>query len=836
MRKPFRLLRRILAGAAALLLLVPLAAAGLLWWTLPAGRGSLALPGLGAPVEIALDEAGIPTVRAASARDAALAMGWLHARDRLFEMETMRRGAAGRLAEMVGPAALRGDRFTRTLGLARRAEADLAALPAETRALLEAYAAGVNAWIAARGRFAAPEFLALGAPAPWRPADSLLWGKVMGLWLSGHWRVDLERGRLAALLPPARLADLWPEDRTAGRPDRHAAGPPPGAGASTLAGLAAPAAGPVPTPLPDPAAAARLLAALPRFPADAPLPDSASNAWAVSGRRAAGGAPLLAADPHLGFGAPILWYLARIELPGETLQGATSPGVPFVVIGRNRRVAWGFTITGSDTQDVFVERVTAGRPDHYDTPEGPRPFAVREEVIHVRGGPDETLRVRETRHGPVLSDLDAAAPGGGQGEGGSGGTVLAVAMANLASPDSAAAGLHALNRAGSVAEARAAASLIASPPQNLMVADSAGRIALYLTGRVPLRRGGDGSLPVPGWDGGGDWLGWVPFDSLPHVEDPGEGMLANANNRVAPPDAAAFLGRDWFGDWRFRRIGALLAARPRHDAAGFAAMQMDSVSLLARDLQPVLRAAPRPAGAAGAARDLLLAWDGAADPDRPQPLIFNAWWRAMIRALLRGAGLPEGTAGGGLAGPEFLRLVLTDAAAGARWCGDAGCAALAAAVLEETVGALQEAHGQDPATWRWGAVHVARFEHPVLRFVPLLGRWTSLSAVTGGDGETVNRGAMTGLPPAPFRHVHGAGLRAVFDLARPDAALLVIATGQSGHPLSPHWGDLLARWRDGAMLTPGGGGTAFRLLPRARPGPRRMRAARRRPEKCGNAM
>jgi penicillin amidase len=540
------------------------------------------------------------------------------------------------------------------------------------------------------------------------------------------------------------------------------------------------------------------------------LPDSASNAWAVSGARSASGAPLLASDPHLGFNAPVLWYLARMDLgDGRMMAGATSPGVPGIVIGRTRDLAWGFTTTHSDTQDVFVE--TPAGPDAYETPDGPRPFAVREETIAVRGAAEPVrVRVRETRHGPVISDLDP--------EGAAGGRVLAVSMANLAPDDTSAAGLLALNRARTVAEGKAAAALITGTPQNLMLADRAGGIAMALTGRTPVRRGGDGSLPAPGAGGEHDWTGWVPFDALPHAQDPPGGALANANNRVSPPGHPVFLGRDWFGDWRFRRVGELLAARARHDAAGFAAMQRDTVSLLARELlaapDSALRRAPRPEGAAAAtaAHDLLMAWDGDVAADRPEPLVFNAWMRAARRLALENGGAPPG-----VGGPEFLRRVLSPDGRGAvPWCGG-DCPALAVRALREAVAELQATEGPDPAAWRWGRVHVARFEHPLLRFVPLLGAWTRLEAPTGGDEETVGRGGMRGAGPASWRHVHGAGLRLVADLADPDRTLAVIATGQSGHPLSAHWGDLLPAWRDGAVvalgLAPDGGSARFRLLP-----------------------
>ena len=767
-RPPSRLrwLRRLSLLLLALALLVAAGLAGALWWTLPAEEGELRLAGLSAPVEVRFDEQGIPRIAAADERDAAMALGWLHARDRMFQMELMRRGAAGRLAELLGPPALRLDRFTRTLGLARRAGADLVAQSPETRAVLEAYAAGVNAWITARGRFAAPEFLALGAPEPWRPEHSLLWGKVMGLWLSGNWRAELERAQLAAILPPERLRELYPAEASAGRPDEPQA---------SL----------------DPDRLRRLAAALPRFPEPGTLPGSASNAWAVSARHSASGAPLLASDPHLGFQAPILWYLARIDLKdGRMLAGATSPGVPFLVIGRNAHLAWGFTTTQSDTQDLFVERLAG--PDAYETPDGPRPFTVVEERIAVRGAAPETLRVRETRHGPVLSDLDEAQRADG--------TVLALGAANLAPEDTAATGLHALNQAGSVAEARGAAALITSPSQNLMTADAGGGIGLLLTGRTPVRRTGDGTVPVPGWDGAHDWLGWVPFDALPHVVDPPSGVLANANNRVAPADNPVFLGADWIADWRFRRIGALLGARPQQDAASFVAMQHDTVSPFAQSLigpGSLLRGLPLAEGAVGQAQELLLGWDGDVAGDRPEPLIFNAWLKRLGRLALAAGGVPNGA---GPASAAFLGWVLSPDNRAAAWCaGD--CRALAARALAESVADLQRSLGDQPGQWRWGMVHRAVFEHPILRAIPGLASVVRLEAETGGDEWTVSRGGLRGGSGLEaWQHVHGAGLRMVADLASPDSTLAVIATGQSGNPLSRHWGDLLPAWRDGGMI------------------------------------
>ncbi len=763
MRALLRFSGRLLAFVAVVALLGIGFAAALVYSSVPDAREELALPTLSAPVEITLDEHAIPRITAQTERDAAVALGWLHARDRMFQLETMRRGAQGRLAELVGSSAARLDRFSRTLGLAQRAEADLAALTPETRDLLEAYAEGVNARLSALGRLTAPEFLLLGEPEPWRPEHSLLWAKVMGLWLSGSWRRDIERARLIDRLPRERFEALFPPDDSPGRPDLQASAP-----AVEAAHLA------------------RILDAVPVFGVDAPLPSSASNAWAVAAGRSASGAPILAADPHLGFQAPILWYLARIELPdGRFRAGATSPGVPLVVIGRNERLAWGFTTTHSDTQDVFVERLAG--PDAYQTPDGPRPFTVREERIRLRGGGEEVFRVRETRHGPVISDLDPSAAMPNE--------VLSVAMANLAPADTAADGLLALNRARNLAEARAAAALISSPPQNLTVADADGRIGMYLTGRTPVRRSGDGTLPARGWDSSADWTGFVPFDAMPHAEDPASGILAAANSRPAPPGHPVFLGREWNGDWRLRRIGELIAARPRHDAAGFVAMQNDTVSLFAREVLPTLRAV-QPGAEAARAHALLRDWTGEMAADAPQPLIFHAWLAAFRREALRAAELPADLD----IGPEALRNILHPDGRGAAFCGAGGCAPLLASALDAAVGELRSAHGSDPAAWSWGAAHTARFEHPVLRFIPVLGPLARLEVPTGGDGETLARGGFRGAGERPFGHLHGAGFRGVFDLSDPDGALVMIATGQSGHPLSNHWGSLLQRWGNGDVV------------------------------------
>ncbi len=749
-----KLIRRGLALLAILLLLATATLAGLLWITLPPARQSAAIPGLGATVDITFDPDGVARIRAGNALDAAAALGFVHARDRMFQMELMRRAASGRLSELFGPATIGFDASMRTLGLRQSALADFAELPPATRAVLEAYSRGVNAWIAARGRFSAPEFIAFGTPEPWTPVDCLLWEKTLGLWLSGNYRVELARLALAGKLTPAQIQELWPAP--------HAQ---PGADAALDHRYAAAAAG--------------VLGALPRFPARFTLPATASNEWAVDGSHSATGAPLLAGDPHLGFSLPGIWYLARIDTPQETLAGATAPGVPFLVIGHNAHIAWSFTSNGAAVQDVFEE--TPVDADHYLGPDGPLAYGLREERIRVRGNPDTLLTVRATRHGPVISDLSSEP-----------GRVLAVEMANLAPHDTAASGLLALNQAADLDQAGAAAALITAPVQNLLVADP-HRIGLFVTGRVPIRRAGDGSVPVPGASGADDWTGLAAGGQLPRFIAPASGRLVNANERVAPADFPLPLGHDWYGDWRARRIRQLLARSDRLTVQDFTAMQNDAVSLYAQDILPVLRAVPVPEGLAARALALLTGWDGAMARGAAQPLIYNAWLHGFHAALAARAGIPNRTP----ASPwmEFTAFVLTDPA-GAAWCGG-DCRPLLASTLQTAMAELAARYGADPARWRWGEAHPAVFANQLLHNIPLLDPIAVARVPARGDDATIDRG---GMGPDSLDDIHGASYRGVYDLADLDRSRFMLAPGQSGNPFSRHARDFLRRWSDGETI------------------------------------
>ena len=740
-------------------------AAALIWRVLPPQDDVLSIPGVDDPVGVTFDSNDIPFIRASSPTDAATALGYIHARDRMFQMELMRRAASGTLAAVFGAAALPNDKEMRILGVRESAEADAADLSPPARALLQAYADGVNAWITRRGRLSAPEFVFLGKPQPWTIVDSLLWGKTMGLWLSGNWEVELQRLALSAHMSREKIDSLWPVAVKPAPPVDAALAYPVGAEA----------------------AARQALAWVRHFPQAFTQPAQASNAWAVSGGHTASGQPLLAGDPHLAFNFPGLWYLARIDTPEGTLAGATVPGLPFLVIGHNDHVAWTFTSTGADTQDIFVERVTADGTQ-YETPDGPKPFTTRREVIQVRGKPDVVLTVRMTRHGPVIDD------------GPDPHSVLTVEMANLAPHDTDADGLLLLNQARWVSDAGLAATKITSPIQNLMTADTAGNIAFYTTGRVPLRRAGDGSWPVDGADGQHDWTGWATGDALPHRVNPPSGQLLNANEPTAPPGFPVNLGRDTFGDWRAARIRELLADSDRETPQSFALMQTDIVSDYALRLLPALNALAVPkSDPAAPAAALLQGWDGRMAMEDPQPLIFNAWIHAFKGAVLAANGVDPDEAP--VLDDRFILSLLLPADGAGRqaklWCqGDCGTLLLSA--LDQSMATLRHYHGADPKSWRWGAAHPALFAHPLLSRLPLIGGLGRITTPVPGDATTIDVTAPGFLPGrAAFTALHGPELRGVYDLSDLDRSLFVIAPGQSGDLLDPHAWDFVQRWRAG---------------------------------------
>ena len=625
-----RALRWIGYGLLGLVLLVSaLGAAGYIWLrqSLPVIEGERLVKHLDSPVEIVRDRHAIPHISGENIADVIFAQGYAHAQDRLWQMEFQRRVGAGRLAEVVGADALPTDRFMRMLGLYRLAEASIAHLSDDSLTWLNAYANGVNAFLDQRSGPLPPEFLVLRHDEiePWKPADSIVWIKMMALDLSRNWQNELLRTRLAAKLTDEQIADLWPDY--------------PSEAPVTLAGL---------TRGLD---LDRLASILPA----APPPGIGSNAWVVSGDRSASGAPLLANDPHLGYRTPGTWYLAHLQASGLELIGASLPGVPGIVLGHNGDVAWGMTNTGPDSQDLFIEKIDPSDSSRYLTPDGFAPFDVRTEVIRIKDGDDALMTVRATRHGPVISDL----------LGDTGGIIesdhaLALAWTALVEDDTSIETLFGLAGARDWKSFRAAVEGHDTPQQNLFYADREGHIGMVAPGRVPVRRSGDGLWPVPGWTGEHDWIDIVPGEDLPVQSDPANGQLINANNRVVPPDYPHLITAIWEPPYRARRIKALIG-EGEHDLESFADIQLDQLSLLADDLLPFMLTTEPADDRAKAAIDRLSVWDRVMRADTAEPLIFAAWYRALTRLIYQDELGSLFTSYWGIR-PQFIERVLKDKA------------------------------------------------------------------------------------------------------------------------------------------------------------------------------
>ena len=756
------------------------ATAGILWLrtSLPGLSESIRITGLERTVEIVHDRNGIPHIQAMSTDDAYAALGFIHARDRLFQMDFMRRLGGGRLSEVIGQPTLGLDRTMRTLGLHRLAGETYRRLPADAQQAIRAYTNGVNAFLAAHPGALPPEFVLLRySPERWTVSDSLVWGRLMALRLTGNWRTEALRAALSARLSPAQIDDLWPRDDDA---------PP-----ATLAAM--------PMPVPVPAAAVRLATnLLDRMP---PWLDqlSASNSWLVSGTGTRSGKPVLANDPHLGFSAPGLWYLARISAPGLDVTGATVPGVPFHVLGHNRRISWAFTTTDSDTQDLFIERLVPGAPGMYQTPAGPEAFTTRTETIAVKGAKPVPVVIRETRHGPVISDIYGDLKRQTPKD-----HVIALAAASLRPDDLSPLALYRLNRARNWTDFKNAMRSFHTPQQNISYADIDGNIGFFAPGRVPVRRSGRGKHPVPGWTGAFDWTGFIPYDSLPQAYNPAAGRIVNANHRVVPADYPWHLTDDWAAPYRARRIYQRLDAPTPHTVQASTDLQTDILSLAAADAVPVLlRYLVAQSNRQKQVAGLLRAWDSTMSRNAAEPLIFMSWLAEVSRALY-----------GDELGPHFdryfrlrPRVVLRMLTDRQTWCDNVttlrqeACSDVVSTALDTALASLERQFGPDIAAWRWGAAHEAVFSHALLGRIPVLRHLADIRIESGGGPFTVNR-AQPRLSPGSilFPSVHGPGYRAVYDLSDLSKSLFATATGQSGNLLSRRYADNTRAWRDGKYI------------------------------------
>lgn len=769
-----------------------------LWRSIPPLKGRATLPGLGDSVRIVFDSLAIPHITATSDTDAFAALGYLHARERLWSMEVSRRAAEGRLSEILGSTTIDTDRFLRSLDIPRAAEAALATMPPPTRAILDAYVRGVNAWITAPARPLPPEFRVLRVrPEPWTARQSFEVARIMA-WDLQSGSLELRLARAQARLGEVRVRELFPPLDSSEFIIRPGTGEW-DSGAVGRSGWRASAA-----PQPNSPTATLRLAEIPTIPAEAEAlldhlsMSRASNSWVIGGGRTASGKPILANDPHLELRAPSLWYLAALASPGYTVAGATIPGMPAVILGRNRRIAWGWTNVGVDDVDYVIERFSADTALVL-TAQGWRDAEVVRDSIRVRGRPAVPFTMRRTAHGPIVGVSPEAAATGGE-------VRLLALRWNAHDPSDELSAVLALDRAANWDDFLGAARLFRAPEQNWIYADVDGNIGCVLAGGVPVRRTGNGLLPTPGWTDEGRWERYLDFAELPRVFNPSAGFIVTANNRVIGSEYPHLLSADWELPHRAARIRELIERQRQTTTDSVRQMQMDTLDVFARWAKDIAARAADSAGRTdlGAA---FRAWDGTMGSDRTEPTLFYIWYRALQRLTF------EDELGGTYAPGAVLQAGMR--AGSGPWFDDVRTPALED-LPAMSLRAMREAIPL-AGTRRWGEVHTTLSRHTLGSAKPLqLLLHLNLGAdPRPGSLYTVNVADFGALAP-PFVNTHAASFRQVVDLAAPEDGGLVVSSGQAGNPISDHYRDQKEPWQNGLLARVGltaGKGTGFVLVP-----------------------
>jgi len=767
-------------------------------------NGTIDVTGISAPVEIARDASGIPHIFGATRLDALYGLGYAHAQDRLWQMEFQRRVGFGRLSEIFGAATIAQDRFLRTVGFGRAARSAWERLPADSRAAVDAYCAGVNAFLEAHhGSALPPEFSVLRfEPEPWTGPDVIVWAKMMAWDLSANYAMELLRHDLSARVGPEQMAQLVPPYPLDGLTILGPAGSGEG-GTKTTAEHRAPA----PLVAGWTASFASALKTGDSRVADflrggAATEGLGSNNWVVDGTLTASGKPLLANDPHLAARIPSTWYLAHISAGDFDVIGATLPGAPAVAIGRNRSIAWGVTNMFADVQDLYREHLDqAGKNVEFQG--GFEPIRTIDETITVSGRPPVALTVRLTRHGPLVSDAinannaaSTADPRPALLE------PLAFRWTALDDDDQTVTAFLRVNQARDWGQFTSALQNFVVPSQNFVYADEQGHIGYYAPGHVPIRAAGDGSVPAEGWTGAMEWTGWIPFEQLPHVFDPPSHFIVTANHKPAAPDYPYFLSLEFHHPFRAQRITDLLQQESSFTSDKFRNIQADRFSLHAQSLLPLmLRHVHADETADRQAVTLLANWNFDASGGRAEPAIFGAWFLRLGRLLVED-DLGEDTTVSWQRRYSFAHRFITNTliAGDSAWCDDVEtaehetCDAMVSRALHEAVVELRERLGDDLRQWRWQDVHRAVFPHSGLDAIGLLRPLVSRSRPGGGDWTTVNVGAIA--VDRPFDQTDVPGYRQIVDLSPANDSRFLDAVGESGHLLSPHYDDFLDDWQD----------------------------------------
>lgn len=744
--------------------------------------------GLAGDVQISRDAHGVPYVRATTDMDAYFAMGYLHAQDRLWQLEMARRIPQGRLAEVLGQQALQSDTWMRTLDVRGAAQRAWPALAPEAQRSLQAYADGINARLA-EGATLPPEFLMLGiTPEPWTPVDSLAWFKVFSLNQSNGMRAEADRYLARKYLPERQWALLertYPDD------------------APTTLGLHQPM---------------QALSGL-GLHLEQTLghggPHVGSNSWAVSGSLTRDGAPLLANDPHMALQMPSAWYVAELSAPGFSVSGMSVVGLPVIVFGRNRHVAWGGTNMMADTQDLYVLETHPERPNAYRLDGQWLDMTVRQEEIPVRADFPSSLRapreparvqIRSTRFGPVVSDAAGLFD-----------QPVSLRWSGLDDGDTSYEGIFRLAYARNWTEFNAALSHVVTPAINVVYADDAGNIGYVAAGRIPVRGSGDGSMPAPGVDSSSGWNGYVPFSDMPRSFNPAGGIIVSANNRVAADSYPHFISRDWAPPARAERITAMikeaLSRNGTLDVEQTRLMQADTLDREAVALRDYLVSHVSPELASTRLMKELKHWDGRMGADQRSPAIFNFWLKNLRSRLLldhlgSGQGATDQTHAlrGYVAGVTPLQIRQLLQSPDPAWCeraadGTSSCARTMQLAFDDALRELDK-YESDYARWEWGRLHRARFNHVPFGDVNLLDRVFARRLPSPGSENSVNVAAGIYRPMKGFEQNFGAVFRQVMVMGQGGGQHAYMnSTGQSGNPMSPHFDDMLEPFAAAQLYT-----------------------------------
>lgn len=742
--------------------------------TLPQTSGDISVAGLNGKVVITRDKNGVPHIKGKTLDDAIFALGFVHAQDRLWQMEMNRRIGAGRLSEILGSATVGTDKFLRTLGVYHAAERTVQDLNDETRNSLTQYAKGVNAFLSHPETRLPVEFMILGVtPEKWTMADSVVWTKMMAWDLGANWSRELQRYLLSKKLSNRQISELFPAypgDKLPDLPDFSA--------------LYAEADLPAKT----------IMAMAPEI-----LPQGAgSNNWVVSGARSTTGMPLLANDPHLGLAVPALWYFAHIEAPGVNAIGATLPGVPAIILGRNQHIAWGFTNTAPDVQDLFIESTDDMDPQKYLTPTGSEPFKIRHEIIGIKDADDIKLAVRSSRHGPIISDVHKT-----MGASLSDGHVLSFAWTALRPEDKSAQAALKMMKATDWDSFKQAISNFNAPQQNMLYADIDGNIGYYAPALVPIRKpenDAHGLVPVPGWKARYDWNGYLPFDQLPQAFNPAKGYLMTANHKIVDSAYPHHITHEWTLPYRARRITELLEDTQKHSVKSFKKMHGDVQSRMVTDILPVILPTTPLDEPSAKALALLSGWTGEMTATDNAPLIFSAWIRSLNKHVYQDE-LAEHFEANWRLRPLFMENVLKDRNGQSRWCDDINsvqkenCADMLSLSLQTALEDLTARYGDDMSEWNWAEAHFAHSDHRPFSKVPFLQDLFDLKVPSIGGTYTINVGRnKISDSEHPFANYHAASLRAIYDLSDLNNSVFMHSTGQSGNLMSDFYSDMAENW------------------------------------------